>query len=120
MSKPTCRSRLSSTATTPDLDINNIQLQNLIEFRNQTNTNDRRLNNGNYVRNVLRRFFGGYTKKSSAINSTVFDDLTDQSLTTDDNLISPIVIHPCLQFDKHTKFSGRIIENLIGIKSIYL
>ena len=31
MSKSTCHSRLSSTATTPDLDINNIQLQNLKE-----------------------------------------------------------------------------------------
>ena len=111
MSKSTCHSRLSSTATTPDVDINNIQLQNLIDFRNQTNPNDRRYNNVNYVRQVLRRFFGSYSKKSSSISSTGFDDsLPDQTLTTNnfnDNLISPILIHPCLQFNKHTKFSGR-------------
>jgi hypothetical protein len=102
MSKPTSSSRLSSTATTPDFDLNHIQLQNLMDFRNQTISNDRRLNNINYVRNVLRRFFGGHTKKSSSINSD--DNLPDQS----DNLISPILLHPCLQFDKHTKFSGKI------------
>jgi hypothetical protein len=126
-SKSTCHSRLSSTSTTPDLDINNIQLQNLMDIRN---TNDRRFNNVNYVRNVLRRFFGNYNKKSSSINSPVFDDnnLTDQT----DNLISPILIHSCLQFDKHTKFSGELLfdwflihfegryENLILIKQIIL
>jgi hypothetical protein len=125
-SKSTCHSRLSSTSTTPDLDINNIQLQNLMDIRN---TNDRRFNNINYVRNVLRRFFGSYNKKSSSINSTVIDDnLTDQT----DNLISPILIHSCLQFDKHTKFSGELLldwflihfegryENLTLIKQIIL
>jgi hypothetical protein len=109
MSKQTCHSRLPSTATTPDLDINNIQLQNLMDFRNQTNTNDKRFNNVNYVRHVLRKFFGGYTKKYTSINQSVDDSLTDQSVASNinDNLISPILIHPCLQFDKHTKFSGR-------------
>jgi hypothetical protein len=110
MSKSTCRSRLSSTATTPDLDINNIQIQNLIDFRTQTN--DKRLNNVNYVRHVLRKFFGGYNKKPPSINTTSFDD-TDQSPS--DSLISPILIHPCLQYDKHAKFSGRN-ESLISIK----
>jgi hypothetical protein len=111
MSKPACHSRLSSTSTTPDLDINNIQLENLMDLRN---TNDRRFNN---VRNVLRKFFGNYNKKfSSSINPTVFDDnLPDQSSTINDSLISPILIHSCLQFNKHKKFSGRIIfkKNLI-------
>jgi len=121
-SKSTCHSRLSST---PDLDINNIQLQNLMDIRN---TNDRRVN---YVRNVLRRFFGNYNKKSSSINSPVIDDnnLIDQ---TDNLIISPILIHSCLQFNKHTKFSGELLfdwflihfegryENLILIKQIIL
>jgi len=114
MSKSTCHSRLSSTASTPEVDINSIQLQNLMDFRNQTNPNDKRYNNVNYVRQVLRRFFGSYNKKSSSINSTSFDDnLTDQTPTINqfnDNLISPILIHPCLQFNKHAKFSGRNTE----------
>ncbi len=92
------KSRLSSTSTTPDLDINNIQLQNLMDFRN-----DKRFNNINYVRHVLRKFFGNYTKKFSLISQTS----DDQSVIINDNLISPILIHPCLQFDKHTKFSGK-------------
>ncbi|CAF4868073.1 unnamed protein product [Rotaria socialis] len=62
MSKSTCHSRLSSTATTPDLDVNNIELQNLIDFRNQTNTNDKRFNNINYVRHVLRKVFGSHSE----------------------------------------------------------
>ncbi|CAF1020014.1 unnamed protein product [Rotaria sordida] len=113
MSKSTCHSHLSSTPTTPDLDINNIQLQNLIDFRNQINTNDKRSNNINYVRHVLRKFFSGYIKKSTSINSTISDEnLTDQILTINninDNLISPILIHSCLQFHKHEKFSGELL-----------
>ncbi|CAF2976328.1 unnamed protein product [Rotaria sp. Silwood2] len=113
MSKSTSHSRLSSTATTPDLDINNIQLQNLIDFRNQTNINDKRSNNVNYVRHVLRKFFGGYIKKSTSINSTISDDnLNDQILTINninDNLILPILIPACLQFNKHEKFSGELL-----------
>jgi hypothetical protein len=114
MSKSTGPSRLSSTATTPDLDLNHIQLQNLMDLRNSTTVNDRRLHNVNYVRNVLRKFFGGYTKKSLSINSD--DNLPDQS-TINDNLISPILSHPYLQFDKHTKFSGK--NDLIEIKLIF-
>ncbi|CAF3240364.1 unnamed protein product [Rotaria sp. Silwood2] len=117
MSKSTSHSRLSSTATTPDLDINNIQLQNLIDFRNQTNINDKRSNNVNYVRHVLRKFFGGYIKKSTSINSTISDDnLNDQILTINninDNLILPILIPACLQFNKHEKFSGRILNKIL-------
>ncbi|CAF1199407.1 unnamed protein product [Rotaria sp. Silwood1] len=113
MSKSTNNSRLSSTATTPDLDINNIQLQNLIDVRNQTNTNDKRSNNVNYVRHVLRKFFGGYIKKSISINSTICDDnLNDQILTTNninDNLMSPILIPPCLQYYNYEKFSGELL-----------
>ncbi|CAF2133808.1 unnamed protein product [Rotaria magnacalcarata] len=109
MSKSTCHFRLSSTATTPDLDINNIQLQNLIDFRNQTNTNDKRFNNINYVRHVLRKVFGSHNKKSSSRRSTISDDnLTDQTLTIDD-LVAPILIHSCLQYDKHGKFSGELL-----------
>ena len=92
------KSRLSSTSTTPDLDINNIQLQNLMDFRN-----DKRFYNINYVRHVLRKFFGNYTKKFSLISQTS----DDQSGIINDNSISPILVHPCLQFDKHTKFSGK-------------
>ncbi|CAF1083434.1 unnamed protein product [Adineta ricciae] len=99
MSKSNCPSHLSSTATTPDLDLNNIQIQTLMDFRNQTNSNDKRLNNVNYVRQVLRRFFGVYNKKSTSSNST--DD------NYSNNLMSPILIHPCLQSSKHAKFSGR-------------
>jgi len=120
MSKPTCHSRLSST---PDLDITNIQIQNLMDIRN---TNDRRItNNVNYVRNVLRRFFGSYNKKYSTISD---DNHSDQS----ENLISPILIHSCLEFNKHKKFSGELLfdwfllhfenryENLTLIKQVIL
>ncbi|CAF1112285.1 unnamed protein product [Adineta steineri] len=134
MSKSTCPSRLASAATTPDLDINQIQLQNLMDFRNQTNSNDKRFNNVNYVRQVLRRFFGVYNKKSPTINSTD-DNSTDQlnnNNNIQDNLISPILIHPCLQFNKHAKFSGELLldwflihfegryENLPLIKQVIL
>ncbi|CAF1506732.1 unnamed protein product, partial [Adineta ricciae] len=101
MSKSNCPSHLSSTATTPDLDLNNIQIQTLMDFRNQTNSNDKRLNNVNYVRQVLRRFFGVYNKKSTSSNST--DD------NYSNNLMSPILIHPCLQSSKHAKFSGDLL-----------
>ncbi|CAF0999006.1 unnamed protein product [Adineta steineri] len=134
MSKSTCPSRLASAATTPDLDINQIQLQNLMDFRNQTNSNDKRFNNVNYVRQVLRRFFGVYNKKSPTINS-IDDNSTDQlnnNNNIQDNLISPVLIHPCLQFNKHAKFSGELLldwflihfegryENLSLIKQVIL
>ncbi|CAF3501693.1 unnamed protein product [Adineta steineri] len=134
MSKSTCPSRLASAATTPDLDINQIQLQNLMDFRNQTNSNDKRFNNVNYVRQVLRRFFGVYNKKSPTISS-IDDNSTDQlnnNNNIQDNLISPILIHPCLQFNKHAKFSGELLldwflihfegryENLSLIKQVIL
>lgn len=114
MSKSTSHSRLSSTATSPDLDINNIQFQNLMDLRSPTTTSDKRLNNVNYVRHVLRKFFGVYSKKPTSISPAVFDDcFTDQSTTTNnisDNLVPAILIHPCLQYDKHAKFSGRKIR----------
>ncbi len=112
MSKSTGSSRLSSTATTPDIDLNHIQFQNLLDLRNSTTG---RLNNVNYVRNVLRRFFGVHTKKSSSISSE--DNHPDQS-NINDNLISPILLHPCLQFDRHTKFTGRQKNTLIAISLI--
>jgi hypothetical protein len=111
MSKSTCHSRLSSTATTPDHDIP-IAIDSHIDLRRQSSTNDRRTTNVNYVRHVLRKFFGGSNKKYSS--NTVFDDLTYESssaltsCTTADSCLSPILIHPCLQFDKHTKFTGNI------------
>ncbi|UJR15581.1 hypothetical protein I4U23_002517 [Adineta vaga] len=134
MSKSTCPSHVSSTVTTPDLDLNNIQIQTLMDFRNQTNSNDKRFNNVNYVRQVLRRFFGVYNRKSSS-NQSTDENSIDQSITTNnfnDNLISPILIHPCLLWNKHTKFSGELLidwflihfegryENLPLIKQIIL
>lgn len=111
MSKSTCHSHLSSATTTPDLDISSIQLQNLLDFRNQTTTNDKLFTNINYVRNVLRKLFGSHSnssRRSSSRGSTICEDnLNDQTLTID-NSISPILIHSCLQYDKHEKFSGRI------------
>jgi hypothetical protein len=107
MSKSTCHSRLSSTATTPDLDIQNLMDTN-IDIRRQSALSDKRTNNVNYVRHVLRKFFGSSNKRTSS--SAIFDDISnEQSPTTNTvtpNAISPILIHPCLQYDKHTKFSG--------------
>lgn len=91
-----------SKSTTPDLDLNHIQLQNLLDFR------DRRVNNVNYVRNVLRKFFSSYIKKSS----------TSSDENQSDHLISPILIHPCLQFDKHSKFSGSRTLNFYSNKFV--
>ena len=104
MSKSTGHSRLSSTATTPDVDLSNIQLQTLLDLRQQTN--DKRLNNVNYVRHVLRKFFGNYIRKPSTSNATGFDDVFAEA-SSPDTLISPILTHPCLHYDKHAKFSGR-------------
>ena len=107
--------RLSTTDTTSDLNINNIHLQNILDDHNQTSTNDRRFNNINYVRNVLRKIFRGHSKKSTSINSPTFDDISfDQSSRTNsisNNIISPILIHSCLQFNEHGQFSGRNISS---------
>jgi len=111
MSKSTCHSRLpSSTATTPELDIENFMDSNSDNHR-QSSLSDRRIHNVNYVRHVLRRFFGSYNKKSSS--STAYDDISCQRSPTKnidtENLRSPILVHPCLQYDKSTKFSGKKI-----------
>ena len=110
MSKSTCHSRLPSTATTPDLDFPNL-METSADLRRPSSISDRRATNVNYVRHVLRKFFGGHNKKYSS--SAVFDDLSYEpsptaSSTGAERCISPILIHPCLQFEKHTKFSGRI------------
>lgn len=108
MSKSTCQSRLPlSATTTPDFDIQNSMDMNS-ENRRQSSLNDKRIHNVNYVRHVLRRFFGGYNKKYTS--PTIYDDISyEQSPTTNklsENLTSPILIHPNLQYDKNTKFSG--------------
>jgi hypothetical protein len=110
MSKSTCQSHLPSPIdTTPDLDIQNLMDINN-DNRRQSSLNDKRIHNVNYVRHVLRKFFGGYNKKSSS-TTTVFDDISyEQSSTTNlltENSISPILIHPCLQYNKRRKFSGK-------------
>lgn len=112
MSKSTCHSRLPSTATTPDLDFPNM-METSAELRRQSSASDRRATNVNYVRHVLRKFFGGYNKKYST--NAGFDDISYESSptanhTNAEQCISPIFIHPCLQFEKHTKFSGRIVS----------
>jgi len=88
------KSRLSSNS-----DLDN-QFENLMDFRH-----DKRFNNINYVRHLLRKFFGNYTKKFLSITQI-----------NDDNLISPILIQPCLHFDKHTKFCGKRKVQVIKIK----
>jgi hypothetical protein len=109
MSNSTCHSNLpSSTVTTSDFDIQNFMDMNS-DNRRQSSLSDRRIHNVNYVRHVLRRFFGVYHKKSSP--STVLEDIScEQSPTANiitENSTSPILIHPCLQYDKRTKFSGK-------------
>ena len=98
MSKSTCQSRLSSTATTPDIEFP-VLMETTNDLRRQSSTSDRRTTNVNYVRNVLRKFFGGYGKKYST-NSN-FDEISS------DTNVTPILVHPCLQFEKKTKFSGK-------------
>jgi hypothetical protein len=105
MSVSTCHSRLPlSIAATPDIDIQNL-MDHSLEDRRQSTLSDKRITNVNYVRHVLRRFFGGSNKKSPT------DEISsEQSPTIDviqDDLASPILIHPGLQYDKHTKFSGK-------------
>ncbi|UJR31086.1 hypothetical protein I4U23_018594 [Adineta vaga] len=111
MSKSIYHSRLSSsTLTTPDIDIP-ILMENNIDHRRQSAFSDRRLNNVNYVRHVLRRFFGGSNRKSSP-TAGLDDSPYEQSPTLNilsENFSSPILIHPTLQYDKHTKFSGELL-----------
>ena len=78
---------MSSKASTPDIDFHNLI----------TNTFDRRLHNIHYVCNVLRRFFGSHSKKSSINNS--------------DDLQFPISIPSSLQFEHHRIFSGKNIHS---------
>jgi len=115
MSKSSCHSRLSSSiTTTPDLDIENFMDINA-ENRRQSSLSDRRINNVNYVRHVLRRFFGGSNKKTSPTTGSE-DTSYEQSPTTKlstENSPSPVLIHPSLQYDKHSKFSGKIFKRKI-------
>lgn len=109
MSKSTYQSRLPTT--TPDIDIQNLVMDiNNSENRRQSSLSDKRIHNVNYVRHVLRRFFGGYNKKSTS-STTGFDENSyEQSPTLDiltENSISPILIQPSLQYNKQQKFSGK-------------
>lgn len=98
MSKSTCHSRLplSSSLTSPDIEnLNSMDNQN--DYRRISASNDKRQHNVNYVRHVIRRFFGSYSRKSSPL----IHDESEQSPT------SPVLLHPSLQYEKHTKFSGK-------------
>ena len=101
MSKSTCQ----SITATPELDL---PMDNHPELRRPSSLSDKRAHNVNYVRHVLRRFFGSYNKKSSL--SAAFDDNSaEQSPSTEfsaENGTSPILLHPSLQYDQHKKFSG--------------
>lgn len=112
MSKSTGHTRLlssSTTTTTPNSDIQNSMDTNF-DNRRQSTMSDKRIHNVNYVRHVLRKFFGGYNKKYSS--PTIYDDNSyEQSPTTNsisENVTSPIFIHPGLQYERHAKFSGKI------------
>jgi hypothetical protein len=110
MSKSTYHSPLPSSAV--DLDIENF-MDNNTDPRRQSSLSDKRIHNVNYVRHVLRRFFGTYNKKPSSTQ----DLASEQSPTR--NLTSPILIHPCLQYDKRTKFSGKnvLIKRILKISN---
>lgn len=83
-------------------------MDNPTELRRSSVFSDKRNHNVNYVRHVLRRFFGSYNKKSSL--SAAFDEHSaEQSPTIESNAengTSPILLHPSLQYDRHKKFSG--------------
>lgn len=99
-----------STAASANSDTENLMNINT-DHRRSSALNDKRINNVNYVRHVLRRFFGSYHKRTSTSSSTFDDISSEQLLTTNiirNNSISSIVIHPCLEYDKHTKFSGKL------------
>jgi len=98
MSKSPCHSQL----LTSDFDIQNIMDINS-DNRRQPSLNDKRIHNVNYVRHVLRRFFGSHNKKSSFDDT--YSEHSPKILT--ENLRSPILIQPCLQYDKHRKFTGK-------------
>jgi hypothetical protein len=108
MSVSTCHSPLSlSSTTSPNTDIQNL-MENNADNRRLSAYSDKRINNVNYVRTVLRRFFGGSNKKSPTAAFEIISH--EQSPTTDlnhENLSSPILIYPDLQYDKHSKFSGK-------------
>lgn len=85
----------------------------------RTSSNDKRFHNVNYVRHVLRRFFNVYHKKSST--STPFDDVSSQESQITNILkinSTSVIIDPCLQYDKHTKFSGKHSNNFLKLKQI--
>ncbi|CAF0923074.1 unnamed protein product [Adineta ricciae] len=111
MSKSIYHSHLSSSAVaTPDTEIP-ILMESNTDHRRPSTLSDRRLNNVNYVRHVLRRFFGGSNKKSSplsGIDDSPYEQPPTCSIYPEDSL-SPILIHPALQYDKHTKFSGELL-----------
>lgn len=111
MSTSVFHSRYStSPAITPDCEIP-ILMEAPTDHRRPSALSDKRLNNVNYVRHVLRRFFGGSARKSSP--AVVFDDaLCDQSPSSHlpaDNCTSPVFVHPNLQYEKHAKFSGNAL-----------
>ena len=112
MSKSTCQSRLptpSSTTATPELDL---PMDNNTDHRRPPSFSDKRNHNVNYVRHVLRRFFGSYHKKppSTSSSTATFDENSSEQSPTGDflaeNETSPILIHPSLQYDQRKKFTG--------------
>ncbi|CAF3423933.1 unnamed protein product [Rotaria socialis] len=123
----------SSKSTTAHFNFQNLMDTNM-DNRCSSALNDKRIHNVNYVRQVLRRFFGVSHKKSSS--TTCFDDISDeQSQSTNILKASPIVpvfIQPCLQYENHTKFSGELLldwflshfegrhENLSSITQVIL
>ena len=119
MSKSTCQSRLptpSSIPATPELDL---PMENNADNRRTSSFSDKRIHNVNYVRHVLRRFFGSHHKKSSSSTATAFDENSSEQSPTGDflpeNGSSPILIHPSLQYDQHKKFTGNSICESSGI-----
>lgn len=111
MSKTTCHSRLplSPINTTPDIELAN-SMENPLDPRRTSALSDKRIHNVNYVRHVLRRFFGTYNRKSSP---AVADEATPEQLPTlnllSENSASPVLIHLSLEYEKQTKFSGNKI-----------
>ena len=107
MSKSVCHSRPPSASTTPDFEPSH-SVDVPMDMRRQSSITDKRATNVNYVRHVLRKFFGSHAKKHSAYIG--FDEIpyepSPATSAITETSITPILIHPCLQFDKRTKFSG--------------
>lgn len=107
MSKSACYSRPSSASMTPDFESTH-SVEVPMDMRRQSSINDKRNTNVNYVRHVLRKFFGSHAKKQSAyvgLDEIPYEPSPTTSTITEGS-ITPILIHPCLQFDKRTTFSG--------------